>query len=165
MPKLFVGAWLPTKVQQAVAGYPRRDVVDVRWSTPSQWLVSIRPLGDVLTGVVPDLVDALRFELDGAPKAKVRFGQVYREGWLMVQVDGLAELTSVVFEATEPVVPVTHRQDWHAHVVLARGRVPKELAQPLAASWIVSSVVLAKATRSKDGPGYEDIETFPLGGA
>lgn len=165
MSRLFVGAWLPAEGQGTVADYPRPPTTDVRWSTPSQWLISIRPLGGVHASVVPDLIDALRFELDGAPALEVRFGSVYREGWLMVHVDGLEELTAVVFEATEPVVPVTHRQTWHAHVVLARGKVPKELVQPLTGSWTVTSVVLAKATRGKDGPGYEDIERFSLGGA
>ena len=163
MPKLFVGAWLPPKVQQVVADYPRPAAGDVRWSTPSQWLVNIRPMGDCPAAVIPALADALRFELDGAPKVKVTFAPVYREGWLMVPVSGLEDLVSVVFDATEPIVPVTHRQQWRAAVVLARGRATKELEQPLTAGWTVSSVSLAKATRTKDGPGYEDVEVFPLG--
>jgi 2'-5' RNA ligase len=163
VPKLFVGTWLPKKVQQVVADYPRPPAGDLRWSTSSQWLVSLRPLGDVPTAVVPALADALRFELDGAPKVKVAFGPVYRDGWLMVPVTGLEELVEVVFEATTALVPVTHRSTWLAHVVLGRGRATKELVQPLAATWTVTSVSLAKATRSTDGPGYEDIEAFALG--
>jgi len=163
MPKLFVGAWLPPKVQRVVADYPRPAATDVRWSTPAQWLVNIRPLGDVPAGAAPDLVEALGFELDGAPKVNAAFGPVYREGWLMVPVTGLEELVNVVFEATEPIVPVTHRRDWHAQLALARGRATKELVQPLSASWTVASVSLAKATRSKEGPGYADLEIFPLG--
>ena len=41
---------------------------------------------------------------------------------------GLEDLAAVVFEATERLVPVTHPQPFQADVVLARGRVPRELA-------------------------------------
>lgn len=163
MPKLFVGAWLPPEVRSALADYPRPAVGDVRWSTPEQWLVSLRPLGDVDARRADAVADALRFELDGAPKAKAAFGPVFREGWLMAEVTGLAELVEVVFEATLELVPATHRTTWTPHVVLARGRCPKELVAPLSASWTVGEVVLARATRSKDGPGYETVEAFPLG--
>lgn len=163
MPKLYVGAWLPPKVQQAVAAYPRPPAADVRWSTPSQWLVSMRPLGDVAAAAVPSIADALRFELDGAPKANVAFGEVHREGWLMASVTGLEELVEVVFEATLEVVPATHRTTWQAHVVLARGRCPKELVAPLSARWTVGEVVLARGTRTNEGPGYETVEKFALG--
>jgi 2'-5' RNA ligase len=165
VPKLFVGAWLPKKVQAVVADYPRPAVGDLRWSTPSQWLVSLRPLGDVLAATVPAVADALRFELDGAPRVTVAFGPVYRDGWLMVPVLGLEELVEVVFDATIEQVPATHRTTWLAHVVLARGRATKELEQPISARWTVDELVLAKATRTKEGPGYDDIETFRLGGA
>jgi 2'-5' RNA ligase len=138
-------------------------MTDVRWSTPEQWLVSLRPLGDVLTPRVPALADALRFELDGAPKAKVAFGPVYREGWLLAEVTGLADFVEVVFEATLELVPATHRTTWTPHVVLARGRCPKELVAPLTARWTLDHVVLARATRTKAGPGYETVEKFPLG--
>jgi 2'-5' RNA ligase len=163
VPKLFVGAWLPPKVQEALAAYPRPSMTDVRWSTPEQWLVSLRPLGDVLTPKVSAVADALRFELDGAPKAKVAFGPVFREGWLMAEVTGLAELVEVVFEATLELVPATHRTTWTPHVVLARGRCPEELVAPLEGRWTLDHVVLARATRTKAGPGYETVEEFPLG--
>jgi hypothetical protein len=43
-------------------------------------------------------------------------------------VSGLDGLAAVVFEATQELVPVTHPQPFQADVVLARGRVPRELA-------------------------------------
>ena len=163
MPKLFVGAWLPPKVQRVLADYPRPSQGDLRWSTPSQWLVNIRPLGDVAAALIPGLVDALERDLDGAPKVKASFGPVYREGWLMAPVLGLDDLRDVVFEATEELVPLVIRRPWNVGLVLARGKATKELVQPLPAAWTVDRVCLAKATRTKDGPGYDDIETFALG--
>jgi hypothetical protein len=51
-------------------------------------------------------------------------------------VTGLEELAAVVFGITEPLVPVTQPQPFRAYMVLARGRVPAQLAgQAIAASW------------------------------
>ena len=162
--QLFVGVWPPSKVQAALADYRRPKVADLRWSTPGQWLVKIRALGHVPDGVVPQLLEALRFELDGAPKVKVHFGPVTRKGWLHVPVVGLDDLGAVVFDVTEPLVPVTHPQPFLAELTLARGpKVPPDAVQPLSASWTVDRVSLAKGTKTKDGPGYEDVEVFRLG--
>jgi hypothetical protein len=63
----------------------------------------------------------------------------------------------------ERVVPVTHPQPFQADLVLARGRVPAELAgRPVAGSWTARSVSLV-ADRSAPGAlRFEDLATFPL---
>jgi 2'-5' RNA ligase len=162
--QLFVGVWPPPKVQELLSVYPRPKREGLRWSTPSQWIITIRPLGHVADRIVPDLIETLGEELDGAPRVKVSLGTPLHGEWLRAPVNGLDELIDVVFEVTEPLVPRTHpNNEWSAHLVLARGRSPKELVAPLVASWTVTSVSLARAARSKDGPGYEDVATFPLG--
>ncbi len=162
--QLFVGVWPPPKVQKLLSEYPRPKREGLRWSTPPQWLIKIRPLGHVADRIVPELIDTLGEELYGAPRVKVALDTPLHGEWLRSPVTGLDELVDVVFEVTEPLVPRTHpNNDWSAYLVLARGRSPKDLVAPLAASWTVTSVVLAKATRSNDGPGYEDVATFPLG--
>jgi 2'-5' RNA ligase len=163
--QLFVGVWPPPKVRQLLSEYPRPKRDGLRWSTPSQWLITIRPLGHVADRVVSDLIETLHEELEGAPTLKASLGTPLHGEWLRSPVTGLEDLLEVVFEVTEPLVPRTHfHSEWAAHLVLARGRSPRELVAPLAASWTVKSVSLAKATRSKEGPGYEDVSTFPLGG-
>lgn len=158
--QLFVGAWAP---QDALTDYPRAAFADLRWSTPSQWLVTLRPLGHVDDATAALVADALAAELDGAPGATATVTAVERDGWLMARVGGLDELRDVVFEATLPVVPATHRTTWQPSVVLARGRTPKEAIAALDASWPVGEVVLARATRTAEGPGYETVASFPLG--
>lgn len=162
--QLFVGVWPPPTIQKALADYPRPGD-GTGWSTPAQWLVNVRPLGRVVDdGVVDRLVETLRFELDGMPKPKARLEAVKHGGWLRVPVAGLEELTEVVFEVTEPIVPRTHPNNpWEVSIVLRRDRSPKELAQPLTGSWTVGEVVLAQGKRSKTGYGYETVETFRLG--
>lgn len=164
--QLFVGVWPPPKVQRVLSTYPRPAGGGLRWSTPSQWLVNVRPLGHVADSLVPELLDTLRFELDGAPGPTATL-QTPRHGeWLRAPVAGLDELRDVVFEVTTPIVPITHpgAKPWEVVLVLARGRSPRELVRPLSASWTVGEVVLARATRTPDGPGYETVESFPLGG-
>lgn len=162
--RLFVGIWPPLKVHEVLAAYPRPERPGLRWSTPLQWLVTIRPLGHVADRVVPDLVATLGEELDGAPKAQATLEAPIHGEWLRCPVTGLGELLEAVFEVTEPIVPRTHpHKNWTPTLVLARGRSPKELAAPLSASWTVNMVSLAKASRTAEGPGYEDVATFELG--
>jgi hypothetical protein len=162
--QLFVGTWPTAEVQEALAAYPRPDTPGLRWSMPTQWFVKIRPLGYVEEALVPELTDVLRAELDGAPATPVSLGPVSPKGWLHAPVTGLDDLTAVVFEVTEPLVPVTHPQPWHAELVLARAaKIPRQLVAPLEGSWTVEAVSLAKGTRGTEGPGYEDLEVFPLG--
>jgi hypothetical protein len=154
-------------VVAVLSALDRPAIPGVRWSTPEQWLVKVRPLGHVDDRVVPPLLDVLEAELDGAPPVRCVLGPVTRRlggQWLGAPVAGLDELAAVVFEATGELVPVTHPQPFQADVVLARGRVPKELAgRPVAASWTAHSVALVADRSSPGAARYEDLAVFPLG--
>jgi hypothetical protein len=71
----------------------------------------------------------------------------------------------VVFDATSPIVPVTHPQPFHTELVLAAGRVPRELGgRPLQAAWTADRLVLV-ADRSAPGrPRLVDLGTITLDG-
>jgi 2'-5' RNA ligase len=78
-------------------------------------------------------------------------------------VHGLEDLAAVVHEATEGLVPVTHPQPFQADVVLARGRVPKDLAgRPISGRWTARSVSLVADRSSVKAPRFEDLATIPL---
>ena len=165
MATLFVGVWPPAKAMQVLADYPRPGGTD-GWATEPQWLVNVRPLGSVTDAVADHLLDALRFELDGMPRPKASFGPVKAGSWLRVTVDGLDELRDVVFEATTPIVPVTHPRSlpWEVAIPLRRDRSPKELVAPLpTTTWTVDEVVLAAGRRRAGGHGYETVATISLG--
>jgi 2'-5' RNA ligase len=167
MTRLSVAVRPPPEVVALLAALERPAVAGVRWSVPEQWLVKLRPLGHVDGRVVRALRDALEAELDGAPAVACRLGPATRRlggQWLGAPVHGLDDLAAVVFEATQELVPVTHPQPFQADVVLARGRVPRELAgRPVAGSWTARSVSLL-ADRSVAGVvRLEKLATFPLG--
>jgi len=167
MVRLFVAMWPPPEVVAVLSALDRPSVPRVRWSTPEQWKITVRPLGYVDDRVVPPLIDVLREQLSGAPAVQCVLGPATRRlagQWLGAPVSGLEELAEVVFEATEELVPVTHPQPFQADVVLARGRVPRELAgSPVSASWMARSVSLIADRSSPLAAGYEDLAVFPLG--
>ena len=164
MPQLFVGIWPPPKIVAALADYPRADDVG-GWATPAQWLVNVRPLGHVNDErVVDQLVDTLRFELDGMPKPMASLGTPRHGSWLRVPILGIEDLTEVVFEVTEPIVPRTHPNNpWEVAIALRRDRSARELVHPVSGRWRVGEVVLARGRRTRDGHGYETVESMPLG--
>jgi hypothetical protein len=168
MVRLSVSVWPPSEVVAVLAGLDRPALAGVRWSGAEQWLVKVRPLGHVAERLVEPLVEALEAELDGAPAVECTLGPATRRlggQWLGLPVRGLEELAEAVFAATAVLVPVTHPQPFRADVVLARGRVPKELTGlALSASWTARSVSLV-ADRSAPGVArFEDLAVIPLAG-
>jgi 2'-5' RNA ligase len=167
MTRLSIAVWPPPHIIDVLAALDRPAVKGVRWSTREQWLIKVRPLGTVDQQLIPELASVLREELDGAPAVDCTLGaSTVRLGgqWLGVRVEGLEDLGAVVFDATEAIVPVTHPQPFHAEVVLARGRVPKDLAgRPVSGAWTARSVSLVADRSSPKSPHFEDVATFPLG--
>jgi hypothetical protein len=129
-------------------------------------MVKVRPLGYVEDRTVPLLIEALQAELEGAPAVECVLGPATRRiggQWLGAPVGGLDDLSAVVFEATERLVPVTHPQPFQADIVLARGRVPKELAgRPVSATWRARSLSLVADRSSPKAVRYENLAEIPL---
>jgi hypothetical protein len=95
-------------VVAVLSALDRPAIPGVRWTTPEQWLVKVRPLGHVDDRVVPPLLEVLEAELDGAPPIGCVLGPATRRlggQWLGAPVAGLEELAAVVFEATEELIP------------------------------------------------------------
>lgn len=169
--RLFVAVWPPPEVMDVLAALERQPVEGMSWSRREQWMVKLRPLGHVDPRVMaPRLADVLEAELDGAPAAGCVLGpetaRQYAGTTLAVPVAGLDDLADVVFAGTEPLVPVTHPQPFHAAIVLARGRVPRHLAgEQVAAGWTARSVCLVADRSSPGRVRYENLAEVPLGSA
>lgn len=163
--RLSVAIWPPPAIVEVLGALDRAP--GIQWSVPAQWLIKVRPLGTVPDRVVPDLVEALTDELDGAPATPCTLGPRTRAlgGWIGVPVSGLDDLGAVVFDATAPIVPVTHPQPFQAFVVLARGRVPAaEAGQAISASWVADRIALVADRSSPGRPRFEDLAHFELKG-
>ena len=166
MTRLAVAVRPPPPVVEVLRALPRPASDGVTWALPEQWIVKLRPLGHVDLRLVDRLVEALALDLEGATPVACRLGPRTRRlagQWLGVPVEGLDELAAAVFDATTPIVPVTHPQPFQADLVLARGRVPSELAgRPVSATWVADEVVLV-ADRSAPGrPRLVDLAAIPL---
>lgn len=165
--RLFVATWPPPEVVAVLSALGRPQLAGVRWSVPSQWMVKVRPLGHVDARLAGPLAGELEEELEGAPAVECVVGPATRRlggQWLGAPVSGLEDLAAVVFEATERLVPVTHPQPFQADVVLARGRVPRELAGlPVSATWTARSLSLVADRSSPHSPRFEDLATVRLG--
>jgi 2'-5' RNA ligase len=168
MTRLFVAIWPPADVVSTLAALPRPDVSGVRWSAPDQWMVKVRPLGQVADRLVEPLVTALADALDGAPAIECAVGPATRRlggQWLGAPVNGLDDLAAAVFEATAEIVPVTHPQPFQTDIVLARGRVPSDLAgASVGAAWTADAVFLVADRSSPHDIRFDDLAEFRLGG-
>ena len=109
-------------------------------------MVKVRPLGHVEEQLWPAILAALDDGLAGAAPTRCMLGPATRRiggDWLGAPVSGLDELAARVFAVTASLVAVTHPQPFSADIVLARGRVPAELAgQPVSGSWTADALAL-----------------------
>ena len=160
--RLFVAVWPPDEVVSSIAALDRPPLPGLRWTTPDQWHVTVRFLGDVDDALVPVLLAALP-----AVSATATMGPTTaRLGHhvLVAPVAGLGEVAVAVQGATVPLVPDQDRpRPFRGHLTLARSRrgasVPQSLAgAPLAGTWPVERVTLVRSQLGPKGARYEIVE-------
>lgn len=165
--RLFVAVTPPAAVLRAVASLPRREVAGVRWTTPDEWHITLRFLGEV--GDPATVVAAL----DGAdlPPASAALGPrvtTLGRGVLVVPVAGLDALAAAVVAATADVGLPPDPRPFRGHLTLARARRGASLrglaGGRLSAAFPVGEVCLVCSRPGPEGPGYEGLHTFVLGG-
>jgi 2'-5' RNA ligase len=155
--RLFVALWPPDEVLHALHSLDRPDVDGVRWSTPDQWHVTLRFLGND----DPDRVRSLLAGVSHPPvdlvvgPATARLGS----GVLMLPVAGADSLASAL--------PLPMDRPFTGHLTVARARarqrVPSSLVgTPFAASWRATSFSLVRSQTKPTGAEYDDVATFPL---
>jgi 2'-5' RNA ligase len=164
--RLFVAAWPPETIVEALAGLDRPTHDGLRWTPREQWHVTLRFLGsteiepvlDALAGVrLPSTVAHLGPEL-------VRLGR----GVLVAPVEGVDELAAAVIDATADLGRPPEARPFSAHLTLARSRgrarVPAALAgQPVAARWPVDEITLVASHLHPKGARYEILRRLPSG--
>jgi 2'-5' RNA ligase len=168
--RLFVAVWPPDEVRAAVERLPRPEHPAVRWTTPDQWHVTLRFLGEVADDDVPAVTAGLRAVGEQHTAREVQLGPRSTrlgKGPLVVPVAGLDDLAAAVLDATADVGAPPGRRPFTGHLTLARGRgrrpIPAVLAgAELAARWLVTEVVLVRSRPGAEGARYDVIATAPL---
>jgi RNA 2',3'-cyclic 3'-phosphodiesterase len=169
--RLFVGVWPPPEVAAAVAALTRPPLPSLRWTTPDQWHVTLRFLGEVPGEEVGPLAEALREAAPAWPAVEARLGPAtvrLDRSLLVAPVTGLGDLAAAVAAATRAVGPRPTRA-FTGHLTLARGRgrhpVRADLAgEEVAAVWTVGEVALVRSRLHPDGARYDDVAVVGLGG-
>jgi RNA 2',3'-cyclic 3'-phosphodiesterase len=180
--RLFVAVWPPEDVIDLVGALSRPEEDRVRWTTPDQWHVTLRFLGEV--SEVERVADALNGPrgLGGTGVAHAVLGPV--SAWfpgkrvLQVPVSGLEALAKRVALALEPVTDVLPKARenetgpyFRGHLTLARVRGQERLSSgvasqlsgaPIAAEWQVDSISLVASRTLPSGSSYTDVAAVDL---
>jgi 2'-5' RNA ligase len=162
--RLFVAVWPPPEVVAALAELPRPALPDVRWTTPDQWHVTLRFLGDVASP--DDAVAALSSVV--APAAEAVVGPAVAlvgRRILSVPVSGLERVAEAVITATAGIGDPPPSRPFTGHVTLARtrgGRGRGAAGAAIEARWTVREVHLVRSHLSSRGARYETVATTVL---
>ena len=167
--RLFVAVWPSDEVVDTIAALPRPAVAGIRWTTPAQWHVTLRFLGQVGEDDVPRLEAAIALVVARhAPviatlgPAVERFGR----GILQVPVAGLGALADDTVRATADIGEPPDPRPFAGHLTLARARrggdVRPLTGAAITGSWTVDELTLVRSTTARDGAIYDVIARFPL---
>lgn len=174
--RLFVAAWPPPEVRDALRTISRPDTPGVRWTPEDDWHVTLRFLGDVPD---PDpVVQALQDELAGrgARDATLDDETSLLGSVLVVRVGGLRSLATLVRLATSRLGDPPRPDPFEGHVTVARGRgrkgvdaelVGQAVKQATTVAWSVDEVALVRSPTGgllSEGSAlrYETLTTIPL---
>ena len=167
--RLFVAVWPPPEVVEVLAALERPAVDGVRWTTPSQWHVTLRFLGEVADEAVPDVEGWFRTACATLAPVEARLAEAtarFGRGVLHVPVDGLAPwAASVGGDVPGGVARPPAGGPFAGHVTLARARrgrasVAALAGRPLppgARSWTASSAALVRSRLGPGGSVYTDL--------
>jgi 2'-5' RNA ligase len=161
--RLFVAAWLPGHVLEAVAALDRPEAPGVRWTGPEHWHVTLRFLGDA----EPAEAEAALAGLSVAP-AVAEVGPAVRRlgrGVLMLPVRGLDDVAAAVAAATDGVGQPPEDRRFKGHVTLARlrdrAKPPKGVVgTPFSASFPLSEITLVQSHLGQGPARYETLARF-----
>lgn len=168
--RLFVGIALPPRIVELLETLPRHEAPGLRWTTPEQWHVTLRFVGEVdrASEVVGAVNDAVADIGPGAIEAVLGPATRWFPGRtvLHVPVAGLETLADLVRRHTARWA-ADREQGFSGHVTLARtpGRDPgpAELAgAPVAGRFTVTDLAVFASSLGAGGATYEVLERIPI---
>jgi RNA 2',3'-cyclic 3'-phosphodiesterase len=171
--RLFVAITLPSGAVEAVRRFPRPDVPSVRWTTPEQWHVTLRFIGEVSDPAAVSEALVGVGAARGTNPAAVHGAMGPASAWfpgrsvLQVPVAGLDDIAGTVADLTAPWGRRPGHEKFNGHLTLARARRkasgPPELAGiPIAARWPVEQVTLYSSVLGSTGAVYDALTVVDL---
>jgi 2'-5' RNA ligase len=163
--RLFVAAWPPAEVVEELEDIQRPPREGVRWTTPDQWHVTLRFLGEASPPVAMAALEQLATQAAQAEvgPALARFGR----GYLALPVRGLHDLAAAVVDATAAVGDPPDNRSFRGHLTLARLRPRANVGGlagiPFSAQFPVTEVALVHSELHPDGSRYHTLDTVALG--
>lgn len=173
MVRAFVAVWPPPEVVDSLAALPRPDVEGLRWTTPEQWHVTLRFLGEVDEEAAAEAFESIVASgpvAVGVGPTTGRFGRRI----LHVPVSGLEGLAAATVAATAGIGHPPEDRRFAGHITLARARHPRGVelrplaGVPIAGRWVVPEITLvaSRLGASVDrGARYDIVRRLPLAGA
>ena len=174
--RLFVAVGVPPTIVQLLEALPRPEGRQLRWTTPAQWHITLRFLGEVDGAeAVAGVADAVAGVTARCPDADLEARLGPATGWfpgrrvLQVPVAGLDGLAAVVRDLTAAWGP-DREPRFAGHVTLARmrGRAagPAALAGvPVEGRFNLTAVTLFASTPGPQGATYEIVAEVPVPGS
>jgi RNA 2',3'-cyclic 3'-phosphodiesterase len=170
--RLFVATLPPAPVVESLRALPRPDVGSVRWTTPSQWHVTVRFLGDV--GDPSEVVDAVTDAVGSVRPTVVEAWLGPVTAWfpghrvLQVPVAGLDDIAARV-RATTTRWGAPDERPYSGHLTLARtrGREAPPLGldgAPVSVGFAVHGVAVMESALDPAGARYRVVAAVPFGG-
>ena len=182
--RLFVAVAVPEDVRAAVAdaAAPLRPLaakldVDVRWTDPAGWHLTVAFLGRTEAALVDPLVAALRGVAGDADPFDVRLrpeaGRNARSGVLWVELEPCPPLAALAGSVRAALDRLGVRRDpagqdraYRPHLTLARARGRASIPRSLAAAyrgpslgWTVGALELVRSRLGRVGARYETVAT------
>lgn len=174
MVRLFIAVWPDTATSERLHHLPRPVTDGIRWSTPDQWHVTLRFLGQVDDPEAP-LVRLMSAELPdlGLVAAHAGPSTLVLGPVLCLPVTGLDPLVAAVRSATEELGQPPEDRPFRGHLSLARlrGRRPSAADRrrlsalaglPFAWTWPVDRLTLVASETRPDGARYHVLAQRPL---
>ncbi|MGH9137229.1 MAG: RNA 2',3'-cyclic phosphodiesterase [Acidimicrobiales bacterium] len=169
--RLFVAAWPSAEIVASLQALERPEVPEVRWTTPDQWHVTLRFLGDVDDAAATAANEAVDSIEGGGCRAVV--GPATRRLNPSVLVVPVAGLDRVAVEVGRALAGLggrradDDRRRFSGHLTLARSArrrpLPKSLAGvAVAGDWPVEEITLVRSHLGRGPARYEIVRRVSL---
>lgn len=169
--RLFVALQPPASAVALLDALPRPVVPRVRWTTPEQWHVTLRFLGECAADEVAAALGTATWP--AAPEAVLGADvRAFGRELLHVPVGGVEALAAAVVQATAAIGKPPPVRPFTGHLTLARARRGGDVRPLVRASalahevrWRADEVVLMVSELRPSGARYSVVERFSVEGA